>query len=800
MKRLRDILYVALLLCCTLSCSTTSHIPADEVLYTGIESVIRHPSDTVDPAIDEAMLLTLEVPPTNSFFGSAYHLSPLPVGLWAYNALYPKKDTGFRHWLWNRLKSEPKYISTVNPRLRAQAVEAILKDEGYFDAIVSYDTIYNKEDSLQARLSYDVTYHKQSCLGSISYRQSPSIAVDSLLQRTRSKSLLQPGLRFSASRLEEEKNRIASVMHDSGYFFFSPDHVKYLGDSTFAPNTVSLRIVPDVNGDIKALRPCVIDSVFYHLDYGYGMKLQNHDSLGFMSVGYNGQQTVKSKYLQRAIGFEKGALYHPSYADKVKQNLNRLSAFQYTTTEYQILNPERYQEAMSLDPALDTLHLMLKVHAVNSMPWNGGTEIGVVYKDNEQVGPGYTLTAQRRNLFGGGEVFTGEITGSYEWFIGKRGKQGSMPNSFELGTKLSYTIPRLPFSRLWHANPYNPVSSKYSISADWQRRGGFFEMVKTSGAMEYSFSRGKKHSFTFTPLRLTYMQKVSTTARFDSIVNRSIALENSLEDQFIPQMMFSWTYDNASTRQNKRSQQYLRLTIAEAGGLVDLFAGWWGKHKKQGERQLWNQRFSQFVKFTGEFRNTYHISPKQSLVFRALAGVGYTYGNSASDEMPYSEQFYIGGANSLRGFAARTVGPGSVKLSFLEDFIDIGNIRLFCVGDYKLETNVEYRFPLFGSLNGAFFVDAGNIWNFKTIDKEEEDSELYQIFKDYVCDYMKGNPLKQLAVDCGAGLRLDLGMLVVRFDVGVPLHDPNQMGDHYFNCREGFFKQLGYNLAVGYPF
>ncbi|MDO4197201.1 MAG: BamA/TamA family outer membrane protein [Prevotellaceae bacterium] len=434
------------------------------------------------------------------------------------------------------------------------------------------------------------------------------------------------------------------------------------------------------------------------------------------------------------------------------------------------------------------------------MPWSGGTEIGAVYKDNEQVGPGFTLTAQRRNLFGGGEVFAGEITGSYEWFIGNRGNQGSMPNSFELGTKLSYSIPRLPFPRLWHANPDNPVSSKYSVSADWQRRGGFFEMVKTSAAMEYSFSRGKKHSFTFTPLRLTYMQKVHTTARFDSIVKRSLALENSLENQFIPQMIFSWTYDNASTRQNKRSQQYLRLTIAEAGGLVDLFAGWWGTHKKQGERQLWNQRFSQFVKFTGEFRNTYHISPKQSLVFRALAGMGYNYGNSASTEMPYSEQFYIGGANSLRGFAARTVGPGSVKLSFLEDFIDIGNIRLFCVGDYKLETNVEYRFPLFGSLNGAFFVDAGNIWNFKTIDKEEEDSELYQIFKDYVCDYMKGNPLKQLAVDCGAGLRLDLGMLVVRFDVGVPLHDPNQMGDHYFNCREGFFKQLGYNLAVGYPF
>lgn len=787
MKRLSHILAVSLLLCCTLSCSTTSHIPADEVLYTGVERIVSHTSDAVDADIDEAMRTTLEVSPTNSFFGSAYHLSPLTIGLWAYNSLYPNKETGFRHWLWNRLKSEPKYISTVNPRLRAQTVEAILKDEGYFDASVTYDTIYNKEDSMQARLAYDVTYHKQSHLGSISFLQSPSVSVDSLLQRTKHQSLLQPGLRFSASRLEEEKNRIASVMHDSGYFFFSPDYVKYLGDSTYAPNTVSLRIIPDVNGDIKALRPCVIDSVLYHLDYGYGMKSQFHDSLGFMTVGYNGKQTVKSKYLYRALDFQEGVLYNPSYAEKVKRNLNRLNAFQYTTTEYQVLNPERYQEAASLDPALDTLHLKLRVHAVNKTPWSGGTEIGLVHKDNDQFGPGVKFTVQRRNLFGGGEVFSGELTGSYEWFIGNQQKKGTMTNSFELGTKLSYTIPRLPFPSLWHANPDNPVFSRYSISVDWLRRGGFFEMVKNSGAMEYSFTRGKKHTFLFTPLRLTYMHMLKTTENFDTIQSMNAGLESALEDQFTPQIQFEWTYNNSLTRENKRSHQYLRLSLAEAGGLVDIMAGWWGKHKKQGERQLWGQRFSQFVKATAEFRNTYYLTPRQSIVTRILAGFGYAYGNSSG--MPYSELYYIGGANSLRGFAARTVGPGSVDLALIKDlFPDIKNFYVFCVGDYKFETNIEYRFPLVGSLNGALFADAGNIWDF---DNGEDWG-----------DYMSSNPLKQLAVDCGFGFRYDLGMLVVRLDVGVPLHYPNAdyYSSHYFNCREGFFKQLVFNLAVGYPF
>ena len=794
------------LLCCLTSCSTTSHIAADEVLYTGVDRIERHPSDTVDAEVDEVLSLTLEVPPTNSFLGSAYHQSPLPFGLWAYNALYPKKEKGFRHWLWNTFKSDPKYVSHVNPRLRAQAAEAILKDEGYFDAFVNYDTIYNKKDSLKAKLAYNVTYHRQSRLGSIQYLKSPSAAVDGIIAHTKDKSLLHTGDRFSASHLEEEKNRI------SADFFFSPDNVKYLGDTTLASNTVALRIQPDMGTDLKVLRPCVIDSVFYHLDYGYGMQLQNHQHAGFMEVGYNGKQMVKTKYLRRALGFRRGALYHQDMTEKVKRNLSRLNAFQYTTSEFQILNLERDSLKASLDPALDTLRLMLKIHAVNAAPWTGSTEFGAVYKDNEQAGPGFKFTAQRRNLFGGGETFSGEFSGTYEWSTGKRVDQDGLVNSFEFGTKLSYTIPRLPFQRRLRVNRDNPVSSRYSVSVDWQRRGGLFEMIKSSGAMEYSFSKGKMHSFTFTPLKLTFVNKLHTTSQLDSIFERNIMLENSLQNQLIPQMQITWTYDNSPVRQNHRSQQYLRVSLAEAGAVSDVLAGWWGEHKVQGERQLWGQRFSQFVKATAEFRNTYRLTPRQSIVTRVLAGVGYAYGNST--ELPYSEKFYIGGANSLRGFSARTVGPGSAPLNAIDAFFKgagIGNIRLFCVGDIKFETNLEYRFPLAGSLYGALFADMGNIWEFDRSTDESQDleymdgeDELSMFYKEMITSgntYIDDRPLQQLAVDVGAGLRLDLGMLVVRFDVGVPLHDPNDYAyGHYFNCRHGFFKNLSYNLAVGYPF
>lgn len=778
-RLLMTLWHSALLLSLLASCSATSHLPENELLYTGVDRIQRVPSDTVDALVDEAMALALEVAPTNSFLGSAYHMSPLPLGLWAYNALYPKRETGLRHWLWNTLKSDPKTISQVNPQLRAQAAEAILKDEGYFDSEVTFDTIHDSKDSLRVKLAYDVRFNHHSRFGQIAYQPSSSQRVDSIIARTRGESLLHQGERFSASRLEEEKNRLATNLHDSGYFFFSPDHIRFLGDTTLAKNTVALRMYPDVKGDVKALRPCVIDSVFYHLDFGYGMKLQNFVNQGFMTIGYNGQQTVKSKYLKRALGFNRGTLYRPQLAEQLKANLNRLNAFQYTSTEFQILNPQL--DAQLTDPALDTLRLLLKIHAVNNTPWTGSTEVGVVYKDNQQVGPGVTLAAQHRNLFGGGEVFAGELTGSYEWSTGVGSSQTL--NSFELGTKLTYAIPRLPMQRYWHANPNSPVSSRYSVSVDWMRRGGLFEMIKSSASMDYSFSRGDCHTFTLTPLRLTYVRTMNNTARFDSIVSGNEALHRSLENQFIPQFQFSWIYDNAAHRIGRSSHQYLRVSLAEAGALMDLLTGSFGSHRQQGERQLWNQRFSQFIKATVEFSHTYATGPRSSLVTHLLAGAGYAYGNSST--MPYSEQYYIGGPNSLRGFSVRSIGPGTSH-AYATPFAHGTNTRLYSVGDYKFEANVEYRFPISGIFYGALFSDAGNIWKF---DNEFTSPE----------ETLHSDPLSELALDCGAGLRIDLGMLVVRFDVGVPLHDPNSEGS-YFNCRSGFFKHLGYNLAVGYPF
>lgn len=768
------------------SCSITSHLPEGEVLYTGVERIGHISVDTVDAAVSEVVATTLEVQPNSAFLGSAYRMSLMPVGLWVYNGLYTEREKGLRHWLWQHFKSEPTLVSQVNPNLRAQAAQAALKDEGYFDAQVSFDTIYDRKDSLLAKIAYDVNYRHHSHLGSITWIPSRQPRVDSILLHTRAQSHLRQGDRFSSSKLSAEKDRIVSVLNDSGYFFFSADNIRFLADTTLHPNTVDLRILVGVNADTKTLSPCTIDSVHYHLDYGMGLRSQKYDSLGFVSIGYKNVVGVQPKYLSRALGFREHDLYSPARISLAKTLLARLNVFKYTTTEFQILRAAGDTLSPLNSPlSPDTTSLRLRITATYALPWSTTTQIGCIYKDNQQAGPGASLTASRLNLWGGGEKLSFQVNGSYEWNTDSKTSGDAMLNSYELGAKATISVPRLQLPHYFQPSTEKPLSSTYSLSLDWMRRGGLFEMIRASGSIEYGFAFDSRNTLTFAPIKLSYVSLLSTTQSFRETKEKYPSLQHSFENQFIPQMQVSWVYDNASTTQQLPSSQYLNLTVAESGGLTDLLTGQFGSHRAQGERQLLFQPFSQFLKATAEFRNVYRISRRLTLASRVLSGVGYAYGNST--QMPYSEQFYIGGPNSLRGFSVRGVGPGATIFAHV-DAASEHYEYLNRVGDLKFESNLELRFPLVGSLQGALFADAGNIWRLHSSEEDGlQGDEQIQFFR-------------QLALDTGVGFRLDLGMLVLRFDIGAPLHDPNSSDTSYFNCRHDFFRNLCYNLAVGYPF
>jgi len=780
------------------SCSTTKHLPEGEVLYTGVERIDEQVDDTLDADVRLAVNTLLEVEPNSSLLGSAYHQSPFPFGLWIYNGLYTEKEKGLRHWLWNKLKSEPTLISQVNPVLRCQAAEVAIHDEGYFDGRVSYELQPNKRNSKKAKVLYSVQYGRASRLSSIQYMPNHDGRLDSIIAHTRHDSRIQEGDRFSAKALLAEKSRIGTLMVDSGYFNYSSAFVKYMADTTRTPFAVALRVFTDYKASATELRPCRVDSVQIRLDYGSGLSSKKFIYDGHKSIGYRGKLKMKPKYLFPCLSVEEWQLYNTRIGSRVTTRLARLNTFKYNNVEWKVIDdtpsatiqPEAYdtlrydnqltkeQKNTTTKERNDTTSLLLSLSSTYAMPWTGSIELKTVYKDNNQVGPGLAFQAQRRNLFGGGELLSFGIDAGYEWNTGKHtiGENNGLLNSYELGGKVSLSIPRLQLPL--EVDEDLPVTTTYSLSADVMSRAGFFKMFKATAEMSYSFSTSPVNTHIFTPIQLTYTSLLSTTDKFDSIVSSNRVLMQSFADQFIPSIRYTYIFDN-STIARGRSRQWMQVSVVEAGGILDAVMGRVGAHRTQGERQLLWQPFSQFAKASIDLRNYIDLGRRQTLAMRALGGIAYAYGNS--ETVPYSEQFFIGGANSLRGFSIRSVGPGTFrtnggKYSYMDQ-----------TGDVKLEANIEWRFPLSGDIYGALFADAGNVWTLRN-EESRSGGQLTSTF------------FNELASDCGFGLRYDLGMLVLRFDVGVPLHDPSESDSKYYNLSGSFFGNLGYHLAIGYPF
>ena len=300
--------------------------------------------------------------------------------------------------------------------------------------------------------------------------------------------------------------------------------------------------------------------------------------------------------------------------------------------------------------------------------------------------------------------------------------------------------------------------------------------------MDYNFQPSSRWSHRITPLSLNFTRLTRTTERFDQLILANPALGLSLSNQFIPKIGYGFTY----THREDDSPHYMQLSgeISEAGNLVNATMRAFGREYND-TKTLFGVPFAQFVKAAIDLRYSYRIDRKQTLATHFATGAIYPYGNAIT--APYIEQFYVGGANSIRAFTVRSLGPGSYNPTTVNAYSFMDR-----VGEFKLEANAEFRRHLFGSCYGAVFLDAGNVWLLRP-DTSRPGAALSEAGS-------LGKFLDQVAVGTGAGLRYDLSFLVVRFDVGVGLHLP------YKTTRSGWYNipsfrdALGFHLAIGYPF
>ena len=770
----RKLITYTLLAVMLTACSSTRHIPEGEQLYTGIKSMdfIDESkfagSQTGQLAVEE-ITYALECPPNGSLAGSSSLRMP-SVGLWFYNTFHNSKK-GIGKWLFDRFATTPVLISKVNPGLRAEVATDILKYYGYFNGKVETEVLTDRKNPKKADVVYRIHFGEPYIYDSINYTRFPH-AVDSIIGSSLRSAFVKSGMQFNAAAMEEERTRISTLLRNNGYFNFQPGYLNYLADTINTPGKVNLRMQAVKNIPPKAYSTYRIGNISIRVTDSGNNTMTGRlkgDTLKLTGISYiyNSKKIpVRVGALMRNIQLRRGELY----SQEKQQNA--------TTLLYQMNIFSNVSFSMSPRKENDTLDV--NITARFDKPYDFTFELNATTKSNSQIGPGSKISLARKNVFRGGETLKVSLTGSYEWQTDKNVKgRAAVINSWEMGADVSLSFPRLFIPGINRRHLRVPGSTSLRVYTDQMNRSGFFRIIHAGGDATYRINSSSTSTHTLTPFRLTYDMLLKTTAKFDSIAAANRAIENSFRDQFIPAMQYTYTYDESKTRHSNKT--WVETSITSAGNITSLIYWAFGQPLDKRDKHILKNPYAQFIKATAEVRELWKIDKNNYIATRLMLGAIHSYGNSLYP--PYSEQFYIGGANSLRAFTVRSVGPGSYRPASNDRYSYLDE-----TGTFKLEMNVEYRFRLFADLHGALFVDAGNIWLLKR-DPERPGGELR--LKTFA---------EQIALNTGVGARYDLGFLVLRVDFGLGLHAPYKTKrSGYFNLnplKDGF----AWHFGIGYPF
>lgn len=789
------LLYIFICVFTLAACSTTEGIPEDEVLYLGQKGIkyAKLEADTLphtpqEHAAEKAALATakeeisaaLAYEPNASLFGSSTLAKPWKFGLWVYNT-YAERERGFGHWLFKNFAEQPVLVSAVAPQTRTKIATNTLHNYGYFRGNVDFTLVPGKQPRT-ARIAYDVTTGPLFHLDSVEYRSFGPVA-DSILATSATSPLLRRGDAFSVVNLSAEQTRIETAMRNNGYYYWLPTYTTFQADTIAVPQKVQLRVMPKSDIPDIARHPWFIGKTYVTIRDQQNTPLDHKLATrrgGIVYIWGGKEIPAKGRLWRSVISHRKG---HPYRIDDQTSTVAKLSSLGFLSRLDIDYRPRTTltDEFSLLDSissgSLDTDTLDVYISVTMGKPYDSSFEVNTTLKSSQQLGPGIRYELAKRNAFRGGETVAWDIYGSYEWQLGRRSTDtGGLLNSFELGSSLKFEIPRFAFPFISRRRLRFPATTQFALEADWKNRSGFFQLLDFGANITYNWQKGAlKHQWDL--LDLDYYKLSHTTEAFQEILDNNPAINAAMRNIFVPSIGYTLTYNPPATH---RHPFWLQWSVKEGGNLTSgLHAIAYPHHDTSTLRTLFGTPFAQFVKTTAEMHYNHPLTDRFSLATRAFAGIICSYG--AAESAPYAEQFYIGGANSIRAFTVRTAGPGGYHTA------DRKYAYIDQTGDFKLEANAELRARLFGGLNGAVFLDAGNVWLLRS-DPRRPDAQL------------TASTLRRIALGTGLGLRYDLDFLVLRFDVGLGLHAPYDTTRRGFYNFERFRDGVAYHFAIGYPF
>lgn len=754
-------------------CSTTKNLPEGETLYTGIKRIEINEKDESangEKTIEE-VTATVSVAPNNSFLGSAKYRIPIPFGLWIYNN-FQKYEKGLGRWIFRKMAATPVTVSSVNPDTRVKIASNLLKDYGYFNGNVTY-TVDSTRNPRAVKLSYQIDMGKPYYIDTVLYEGFTGRA-DSLIRKHFDERLIHRNDNFDVTRLNEERERLVTLFKNNGYYFFRSEYITFLADTLMRPGYINLKIIPKSNTPKEAKTKYIIGKTDINL-IGYNGE-QPDDSICArdFTVHYFGEKPeLRYGVLRKRFLYRSGETYSQLRMNYTQEALARLGVFKFNEFQYTPRNGS------------DTLDI--KVNSMFDLPYDSELEFNLTTKDTKQTGPGAKFNLSRKNFMRMGASLNLELKGSYEWQTSSTvDGRSSVMNSYELGAALSLDFPRLILP--WIKNRIDPFrfpsNTNFKVYAEQINRARYFKMLSFGGTVSYSFQPKRSIKHSVTPLNLAFNTLQNCTDEFNQIAAQNPMLFYSLSDQFIPSQSYTLTYDNSFRK--RKNRLWWENSLTSAGNVTSLIYAVFGQKFTEKDKKLLGTPFAQFLKYSSEVRNTIWFNDMHQLAFRAMGGIIWSYGNKTI--APYTEQFYVGGANSIRAFTIRSIGPGRYRPSESNTYSYVDQ-----TGDIKLEANMEYRFRILskfagGNLNGAVFLDAGNVWLLREDPARPDAQFTFNHFFD------------SIALGTGAGIRYDLDFLVLRLDLGIALHVPYDTGKKgYYNIPR-FKDGMGLHFAIGYPF
>ncbi len=755
------------------SCNATKHVPDGKYLLNKVRIEVD------DNSFNKKELKNyLRQTPNHEILGG------VKFQLAIYN--WSGKDSTKWYNKWVRKLGQPPviYDPSLTEASKSQLRLALI-NKGYMDATVEADTV-SKGKKMQ--VDYRIKAGEPHYINSLEY-EIPDDTIRSLIFQDSTKLLLKEKALFDRNVMEQERVGIADRLRYNGYFGFSKDYITYTADTTENSKAVDLvlKVKPPYQNRIEGYEvhePFYIRKVYVITDFDPSTEKQLSNYRLLPSEEYKGVNIIygEEKYLRANIiddncFIKVGEKYNSTDVDRTYQSFGRLGILKYINISFETVGREDGRLM------LDAFILLTKGKSQTvSVSLEGTNSEG-------DLGFGIATTYQHRNIARGSETLSAKFGINYESISGDM--SGLINNRYaEYSGEVNINFPKFIFPFLKKSFRQKiRANTEFGTSFTYQERPEYTRVIAGAGWKYKWTERGSMINHVFDLLDINYVYLPKKTDSFlDEIAPDNPLLRYSYEDHFIMRTGYSFYYTNKQNTTGIGNFVYqpniytFRAGIETAGNLLFGISRL-SKQKKDPNAQaykIFGIQYSQYVKLNADYSLNHSFDRRNSLVFHIGAGVAIPYGNTTI--LPFEKRFYAGGANSVRGWSVRTLGPGSYNAnnsvsSFMEQ-----------CGDIRLDMNVEYRAKLFWVFELAAFIDAGNVWTIRYY--ENQPGGEFKLNEFY----------KQIAAAYGLGLRMNFNYFLLRLDCGMKAFNPAKGQERVPLIHPDFKRDFAVHFSIGYPF